>query len=131
MNLFYGIFCDLFPETRRPTCIISAQTEFPAWLEIIIFLRGSNMALSKEATSATVKKYGAKETDTGNVKVQIALMTQRVQQLTEHNKQFPKDANAKRALLKVVGQRRKMLRYFERTNLEGYRAFIKELGLRK
>ena len=48
-----------------------------------------------------------------------------------HNKLFPKDANAKRALLKVVGQRRKMLRYFERTDLEGYRAFIKELGLRK
>lgn len=89
------------------------------------------MALSKEATSATVKKYGAKDTDTGSVKVQIALMTQRVEQLTEHNKLFPKDANAKRALLKVVGQRRKMLRYFERTDLEGYRAFIKELGLRK
>ena len=89
------------------------------------------MALTKEATSATVKKYGAKDTDTGNVKVQIAIMTQRVQQLTEHNKQFPKDANAKRALLKVVGQRRKMLRYYERTDLEGYRAFIKELGLRK
>ena len=89
------------------------------------------MALTKEATSATVKKYGAKETDTGNVKVQIAIMTQRVQQLTDHVKTFPKDANAKRALLKVVGQRRKMLRYFERTDLEGYRAFIKELGLRK
>ena len=87
--------------------------------------------LTKETTSATIKKYGAKDTDTGNVKVQIALMTQRIQQLTDHTKQFPKDANAKRALLKVVGQRRKMLRYFERTDLEGYRAFIKELGLRK
>ena len=89
------------------------------------------MALSKEAASATVKKYGSKETDTGNVKVQIALMTQRIQQLTEHTRNFPKDATAKRSLLKVVGQRRKMLRYFERTDLEGYRAFIKELGLRK
>ena len=125
------MFCDYFLETQDLTCRTSAQTEFPAWLEIIIIFRGSIMALSKEATSATVKKYGAKETDTGNVKVQIAIMTQRVQQLTEHNKQFPKDANAKRALLKVVGQRRKMLRYYERTDLEGYRAFIKELGLRK
>ena len=89
------------------------------------------MALSKETTAATVKQYGAKDTDTGCVKVQIALMTQRVQQLTEHTKRFPKDAGAKRALLKVVGQRRKMLRYFERTDIEGYRAFIKELGLRK
>ena len=89
------------------------------------------MALTKETTSATVKKYGAKETDTGNVKVQIALLTERVKQLTAHTKAFPKDTGAKRALLKVVGQRRKMLKYFERTNLEGYRAFIKELGLRK
>ena len=125
------MLCDFFLETQELTCRASAQTEFPAWLEIINILRGSIMALAKETTAATVKKYGAKETDTGNVKVQIALMTQRVQQLTEHNKLFPKDANAKRALLKVVGQRRKMLRYYERTDLEGYRAFIKELGLRK
>lgn len=89
------------------------------------------MALAKETTAATIKKYGTKENDTGNVKVQIALLTQRVTQLTAHVKAFPKDATAKRALLKVVGQRRKMLKYFERTDLEGYRAFIKELGLRK
>ena len=87
--------------------------------------------IAKETTAATIKKYGAKDTDTGSVKVQIALMTQRVQQLTAHVKQFPKDGTAKRSLLKVVGQRRKMLKYFERTDLEGYRAFIKELGLRK
>ena len=89
------------------------------------------MALTKETTSSTVKKYGASEKDTGSVKVQIALLTQRVQQLTDHVKTFPKDACAQRSLLKVVGQRRKMLKYFERTDLEGYRAFIKELGLRK
>ena len=89
------------------------------------------MALAKETTQSLVSKYGAKVGDTGNVKVQIALLTERTKQLTEHTKRFPKDAGAKRALLKVVGQRRKMLRYFERTNLEGYRAFIKELGLRK
>ena len=88
------------------------------------------MALTKETTSSLVSKYGANEGDTGNVKVQIALLTERVKQLTAHTKAFPKDG-AKRALLKVVGQRRKMLKYFERTNLEGYRAFIKELGLRK
>ena len=89
------------------------------------------MALTKETTAATVVKYGAKDTDTGNIKVQIALLTERVKQLTEHVKTFKKDATAKRALLKVVGQRRKMLRYYERTDLNGYRAFIKELGLRK
>lgn len=89
------------------------------------------MALTKELTAATVVKYGAKETDTGSTKVQIALLTERVKQLTAHVKQFPKDTGAKRALLKVVGQRRKMLKYYERKDLEGYRAFIKELGLRK
>ena len=89
------------------------------------------MALTKERTSSIVSKYGSKEKDTGSVKVQIALLTERTKQLTEHTKNFPKDAGAKRALLKVVGQRRKMLKYFERTDLEGYRAFIKELGLRK
>ena len=89
------------------------------------------MALTKETTSSLVSKYGANEGDTGNVKVQIALLTERVTQLTAHTKAFPKDTGAKRALMKVVGQRRKMLKYFERTNLEGYRAFIKELGLRK
>ncbi|MBD5399965.1 MAG: 30S ribosomal protein S15 [Treponema sp.] len=89
------------------------------------------MALTKETTSAIISKYGAKEKDTGSVKVQIALLTERIKQLTEHSKTFPKDACAKRSLLKVVGQRRKMLKYFERTDLEGYRAFIKELGLRK
>ncbi len=89
------------------------------------------MALTKETTASIVGKYGAQEKDTGNVKVQIALLTERIKQLTEHSKTFPKDAGAKRALLKLVGQRRKTLRYYERTDLEGYRAFIKELGLRK
>ena len=89
------------------------------------------MALTKETTSSLVSKYGAKEGDTGSVKVQIALLTERTKQLTAHTKAFPKDAGAKRALLTVVGQRRKTLRYCERTDLEGYRAFIKELGLRK
>lgn len=112
------------PETRRQTVRQSAYADE-------YFLRGSDMALTKETTAATVKKYGAKDTDTGNVKVQIALLTQRIAQLSAHTKTFPKDSTAKRALLKVVGQRRKMLRYFERTDLEGYRAFIKELGIRK
>lgn len=89
------------------------------------------MALTKEQTAAIISKYGANEKDTGNVKVQVALMTERIKQLTEHEKRLPKDKSSKRALLKLVGQRRRLLKYFERTDLEGYRAFIKELGLRK
>ncbi|MCH5295468.1 MAG: 30S ribosomal protein S15 [Treponema sp.] len=89
------------------------------------------MALTKETTSSIVGKFGANASDTGNTKVQIALLTERIRQLTAHCKQFPKDTGASRGLLKVVGQRRKLLKYMQRTDLEGYRALIKELGIRK
>ena len=89
------------------------------------------MALTKEVSSSIVSKFGANANDTGNVKVQIALLTERIKQLTAHVKQFPKDTGANRGLLKVIGQRRKMLKYMKSTDLEGYRQLIKELGLRK
>ncbi|MCR5699347.1 MAG: 30S ribosomal protein S15 [Treponemataceae bacterium] len=89
------------------------------------------MALLKEQVTATVSKFGANEKDTGNTNVQIALLTDRIKQLTEHCKAFPKDKSAARSLLILVGQRRKLLRYLQRTNLEGYRSLIKELELRK
>lgn len=89
------------------------------------------MALTKEKTAATVTQFGASEKDTGSTKVQIALITARIEQLTEHCKNFKKDKGASRGLLVLVGQRRKLLKYLQRTDLEGYRAFIKELGLRK
>ena len=71
------------------------------------------------------------ESDTGNTRVQVAILTERIKQLTAHTKNFPKDSGAKRGLLKVVGARRALLKYLQRTNLEGYRELIKELGLRK
>ncbi|MCI7037155.1 MAG: 30S ribosomal protein S15 [Treponema sp.] len=89
------------------------------------------MALTKEVSSSIVSKFGANANDTGNVKVQIALLTERIKQLTAHCKAFPKDTGASRGLLKVVGSRRSLLKYMQRTNLEGYRALIKELGIRK
>ncbi len=89
------------------------------------------MALTKETTSSVIGKFGANANDSGNTRVQVALLTERIKQLTAHCKQFPKDTTASRSLLKVVGQRRKMLKYMQRTNLEGYRALIKELGIRK
>ena len=89
------------------------------------------MALSKELSHSIVSKFGANENDTGNTKVQIALLTSRIQQLTDHVNRFPKDASAKRSMMKVVGQRKRFLKYLMRKDLEGYRALIKELGLRK
>ncbi|MGI5059342.1 30S ribosomal protein S15 [Treponema pectinovorum] len=87
--------------------------------------------LTKEESAALISKFGANEADTGNSKVQIALLTERIKQLTAHCQQFPKDTGASRALLKVVGQRRKMLKYLQRKDLETYRQLIKDLGLRK
>ena len=89
------------------------------------------MALAKEKTSALISTFGANDKDTGNVKVQVAILTERIKQLTEHCNNLKKDKSAARSLLKLVGQRRKLLKYMQRTNLEGYRALIKELGLRK
>ncbi len=89
------------------------------------------MALTKETAASIVAKFGANANDTGNAKVQVALLTERIKELTAHCKAFPKDTGASRGLLKVVGAGRKMLNYIQRTDLEGYRALIKELGIRK
>ena len=89
------------------------------------------MALTKEQTASVVMKFGANEKDTGNTRVQIALLTDRIRQLTEHCRINKKDTSSQRGLLVLVGQRRRLLKYYKRTNLEGYRALIKELGLRK
>jgi small subunit ribosomal protein S15 len=89
------------------------------------------MALTKETTASIISKFGANENDTGNTKVQVALMTARIKQLTEHSNRFPKDTSAKRSLLKVIGARRSLLKYLQKKNLEMYRELIKELGLRK
>ena len=89
------------------------------------------MALTKETAASVVGKFGANANDTGNTKVQIALLTERISQLTAHCKAFPKDTGASRGLLKIIGQRRKLLKYYQRTNLEGYRQLIKDLGIRK
>ena len=89
------------------------------------------MALSKEEVSSIITKFGKNEKDTGASEVQIALLTERINQLTEHCKQFKKDKSSQRGLLILVGQRRRMLKYIQRTNLERYRSLIKELGIRK
>jgi small subunit ribosomal protein S15 len=89
------------------------------------------MALSKEETSSIVSGFGKNEKDTGASDVQIALLTERINQLTGHCKQFKKDKSSQRGLLILVGKRRRLLKYVQRTNLEDYRSLIKKLGLRK
>lgn len=89
------------------------------------------MALTKEQKLAVVTDFGASEKDTGNTEVQIALLTTRIQQLTEHFKMHKKDHGSRRGLLKMVGQRRKLLNYLSRKDLEKYREIVKKLNLRK
>jgi small subunit ribosomal protein S15 len=89
------------------------------------------MALDKNETTSIVSKFGKNDKDTGASEVQIALLTERINQLTEHCKRFKKDKSGQRGLLILVGQRRRMLKYIQRTNLNKYRSLIKELGLRK
>ena len=78
-----------------------------------------------------IHKFGANENDTGSTKVQIALLTTRISELTEHLKVHKHDHHSRRGLLKLVGRRRRLLNYLQRHDLEGYRALIKELGLRR
>ena len=89
------------------------------------------MALSIQEVAALLKKYGKDEKDTGNTKVQIAIMTAEVKDLTDHLKANPHDFTAKRALNIDVAKRLALLTYLQRTDKEGYAALKKDLGLRK
>ena len=87
--------------------------------------------LSPERTQEIVAQFGANAQDTGNTRVQIALLTQRINDLTQHLRSHKKDHHSRRGLLMLVGQRRRLLNYLEQSDLEGYRTLIKQLGLRK
>ena len=89
------------------------------------------MALQKERVAELVTKFGKSEKNTGVSEVQVALLTERINQLTEHCKRFKKDKSSQRGLLILVGKRRRMLKYVQRIAVERYRSLIKELGLRK
>ena len=89
------------------------------------------MTLTKEAKTEIVDKHGRHDGDTGSPQVQIALLTRRINELTEHLRAHPKDHYSRRGLLKLVGRRRRFLAYLQKHDLEGYRALIKELGLRR
>jgi small subunit ribosomal protein S15 len=89
------------------------------------------MTLTKERTREVVSQFGGSDADTGSARVQIALLTERINGLTEHLREHKKDHHSRRGLLMLVGRRRRFLNYLQRSDLEGYRALVKELGLRK
>lgn len=87
--------------------------------------------ISKEQKEQIVAQYGRTAGDTGSPEVQIAILTARINDLTDHFKANPKDHHSRRGLLMMVGQRRGMLAYLQKKDLEGYRELIKKLGIRK
>ena len=87
--------------------------------------------ISKEKKAEIIAAYGRTPEDTGSPEVQIAILTARIAELTAHLQENPKDHHSRRGLLKMVGQRRGLLDYLKKTDIERYRAIVKELGLRK
>lgn len=89
------------------------------------------MALTKENKDMVMDRFSSRKGDTGSPEVQIALLTERINGLTEHLKTHKKDHHSRRGLLKMVGKRRRLLTYLQGKNLGRYRELVKELGLRK
>ena len=89
------------------------------------------MTLTQEKKQELIAKFGDGPADTGKAEVQIALLTARINDLTEHLRAHKKDHHSRRGLLMLVGRRRRFLNYLQRSDLERYRALIKELGLRR
>ena len=88
-------------------------------------------AITTERKQEIIAKHGDNDQDTGKAEVQIALLTERINHLTEHLREHKHDHHSRRGLLMLVGQRRRLLNYLQRSELERYRALVKELGLRK
>ncbi len=80
--------------------------------------------------TATLQKYRINEKDTGSARVQVALLTERINYLNDHFRAHPKDHHSRRGLLKMVGKRRRLLNYLKRTDVAGYRQLVQDLGLR-
>ena len=89
------------------------------------------MTLTQERKRELIDRFGASPADTGKAEVQIALLTARINDLTQHLRVHSKDHHSRRGLLMLVGRRRRFLNYLQRTDLERYRTLVRELGLRK
>ena len=137
---------DLYGRTLRVAFVerLRGEKRFPSVEELIAQMRidvedakrvcasfTGAMSLAKEKKTELIGKYGRADGDTGSAEVQVALLTERINELTEHLRGHAKDHHSRRGLLMLVGKRRRMLRYLERTDLERYRALVADLGLRR
>lgn len=89
------------------------------------------MGLTQEKKQELIEKFGRADGDTGSAEVQIALLTERINELTEHLRSHTKDHHSRRGLLMLVGKRRRLLKYLQKADIDRYRALIQELGLRR
>jgi small subunit ribosomal protein S15 len=89
------------------------------------------VSLTQEKKQELIQKFGRSDGDTGSAEVQIALLTERINELTEHLRSHTKDHHSRRGLLMLVGKRRRLLRYLERADLDRYRQVVSDLGLRR
>ncbi len=87
--------------------------------------------ITKEKKQAIISEYGRTEGDTGSPEVQVAILTARIKELTDHLKEHPKDHHSRRGMLKMVGQRRGLLSYLKKSDIERYRSLIERLGIRR
>ena len=89
------------------------------------------MPLTQERKAELITQFGENPQDTGNTRVQVALLTERINELTEHLREHKKDHHSRRGLLMLVGQRRRLLNYLNRRDVDRYRGLVQELGLRR
>ena len=90
----------------------------------------SKLSITKERTAELIKEYGKDASDSGNVEVQVAILTERIRNLTEHLKVHKKDNHTRRGLMKLIGKRRGLLKYIKNRNIDEYRDLVKRLGIR-
>ena len=88
------------------------------------------LSITKERTAELIAEYGKDANDSGNVKVQVAILTERIRNLTEHLKVHKKDNHTRRGLMKLIGKRRGLLKYIKKRDIEQYRSLVKRLGIR-
>jgi small subunit ribosomal protein S15 len=94
-------------------------------------IKEEDIMIAKEKKQAIIAEYGRTPGDTGSPEVQVAVLTARIQELTEHLKQNPKDHHSRRGMLKMIGKRRNLLAYLKEIDIDRYRSLIERLGLRK
>ena len=90
----------------------------------------TKLSISKEKTAELIKEFGKSDNDSGSAEVQVAILSERIRNLTEHLKSHKKDNHTRRGLMKLIGKRRGLLTHIKERNIEEYRALIKKLGIR-